>query len=118
MPIKLRCELDFLCGKAILFRAEHIFRPHDRIEILVADIAQPQRVLAQCGAVGMHRLGDLVLADLGCKRGHQHEGTLHLSGDARLVGLDPVHAAFGERNGGISASRRADCSSVAARTDL
>src|SRR5579871_3007246 len=54
----------------------HLLRPDQHVELLRADIAEPERLLAERRAVlvrGLGDLGRLVVADLRRERGHEHE---------------------------------------------
>ena len=46
-------------------------------------------------------LGGLVVADLGCQGGDQHQAAVQQVGDACLVGFDAGHAAVGEGAGAV-----------------
>src|SRR5688572_29282134 len=56
--------------------ADHFFRPHQAIKLRAANMAQPDRFLAQRGSVRMRGLRDLrglVVADLRRQCRYQHE---------------------------------------------
>src|SRR5262245_62110179 len=69
------------------------------IESVSRDGAGPSRLLAQRRALGMRCFGDarrLVVADLRCQRGDEHERALQLLADAQLVGANADYAAVSE----------------------
>src|SRR5690349_1812196 len=76
---------------------DHLLRPHPRIELLLAEIAELQCRRLQRGAVLVRLLGDrggLLVADMRIQRRHQHQRLAHQLLDARAVGLDADSAVL------------------------
>ena len=68
--------MDECVGAPDLSRLRHFFRAHPLVEFCAGYESEPHRFLAQRGAVGMRRLGDLgglIVADARGQRRHQHQ---------------------------------------------